>query len=587
MKKYYMLLTGTMFLAVLETRAQTKIGAAGAPDGSAMLEVTSGPSSNKGLLLPRMTTAQRNVITSPAKGLMIYNTTTNQAEINNGTPALPVWAATTTTSTAWTTDGNTGTTPAANFIGTSDNQALTIRTNNLEKMRVTTLGRIGIGTIAPLEKLHVTDTGDVAIVIASGATNKSQLQLNNDNHGIIRNLTNSGGNTNDVALYTSSGSLANQIGDLYLISNPVASNSNSLPLNQFVLKNTGNVGIGTNAPAQKLDVVGTARISGSTGTPTTIAGRNALGDIGNVTIGTGLSLTGGALSVTGGVNNWGITGNTGTTPTTNFIGTTDNQPLTLRTNNTEKVRLTAAGDVGIGTNAPAAKLHVDTGGLMITNGTTALANPAIQVVNNGGGPGNNDNIVINSFGTNTQPSIGTQSARGTFSAPQNSQAGDNIGNFFFNSRVNGSVANSNVIRGVYLGNGTTNKSRLNFFTSNTQAMTIDSNGYVGIGTGLTAPTEKLHLVDTGKVSIRIASSTNNQATIQLGNANHGIIRNLTSSGGNVNDVAFYTSTGSVSAPADLYLMSNPVASNSDGLPLNQFVLKKHGPRRYRNSGSRL
>ncbi|WP_299364955.1 tail fiber domain-containing protein [Winogradskyella sp.] len=44
-------------------------------------------------------------------------------------------------------------------------------------------------------------------------------------------------------------------------------------------------------------------------------------------------------------NDWTTTGNAGTNPSTNFIGTTDNQDLAIRTNNTEKVRITAKGQI--------------------------------------------------------------------------------------------------------------------------------------------------------------------------------------------------------------------------------------------------
>jgi len=59
-----------------------------------------------------------------------------------------------------------------------------------------------------------------------------------------------------------------------------------------------------------------------------------------------------------GSGGWSLTGNTGTAPATNFLGTTDAQPLVLRTNNTEQARLDAAGNLGLGTAAPAERLTV-------------------------------------------------------------------------------------------------------------------------------------------------------------------------------------------------------------------------------------
>lgn len=37
---------------------------------------------------------------------------------------------------------------------------------------------------------------------------------------------------------------------------------------------------------------------------------------------------------------WNLSGNSGTNPSTNFLGTTDNQPLVFKINNTEKLRIT-------------------------------------------------------------------------------------------------------------------------------------------------------------------------------------------------------------------------------------------------------
>ena len=57
-------------------------------DASAMLDVQA---SDKGILLPRLSTAQRNAMTRPAFGLLVINTTLQCLEINLGTPDVPTW----------------------------------------------------------------------------------------------------------------------------------------------------------------------------------------------------------------------------------------------------------------------------------------------------------------------------------------------------------------------------------------------------------------------------------------------------------------------------------------------------------------
>jgi hypothetical protein len=51
------------------------------PTSSAKLEVSS---TTSGFLPPRMTTSQRNLISSPVAGLMIYNTNSNKLNFYNG-----------------------------------------------------------------------------------------------------------------------------------------------------------------------------------------------------------------------------------------------------------------------------------------------------------------------------------------------------------------------------------------------------------------------------------------------------------------------------------------------------------------------
>lgn len=60
-----------------------------APDGSSMLDVQS---NNKGFLVPRMTAAQRQGISSPATGLLVYQTDGTQGfYYNQGTSSVPNW----------------------------------------------------------------------------------------------------------------------------------------------------------------------------------------------------------------------------------------------------------------------------------------------------------------------------------------------------------------------------------------------------------------------------------------------------------------------------------------------------------------
>ena len=59
--------------------------------------------------------------------------------------------------------------------------------------------------------------------------------------------------------------------------------------------------------------------------------------------------------------NWGLQGNAGTSPGSNFFGTTDNQPLVFKTNNAEVMRLDSTGKLGIGTTSPSEKLTVVNG----------------------------------------------------------------------------------------------------------------------------------------------------------------------------------------------------------------------------------
>jgi len=92
---------------------------------------------------------------------------------------------------------------------------------------------------------------------------------------------------------------------------------------------------------------------------------------------------------------WKLLGNSGTDPSTNFLGTIDNVDLVFRTNNTEKMRVLSGGNVGIGTDAPFDKLHVAFGDVRVGEISTTPGLPGYgRRLNFSGGNsflGNSDN----------------------------------------------------------------------------------------------------------------------------------------------------------------------------------------------------
>ena len=102
-------LLSVIFLSLSNlSQAQVGIGTS-TPHSSAQLEINS---NNKGFLPPRMTTAERNAILSPAEGLMIFNTTSKSLNIYyNG-----VWQQVTNTTPVGTINTLTAGSPSGTLI---------------------------------------------------------------------------------------------------------------------------------------------------------------------------------------------------------------------------------------------------------------------------------------------------------------------------------------------------------------------------------------------------------------------------------------------------------------------------------------
>ncbi|SHG43694.1 hypothetical protein [Dysgonomonas macrotermitis] len=84
MKRFLLIL---YFLGIMSLQAQVGINT-DMPNTSAALEIVS---SEKGILIPRMTSAQRVAMANPAEGLIVYDTTLKCISQNAGTAANPEW----------------------------------------------------------------------------------------------------------------------------------------------------------------------------------------------------------------------------------------------------------------------------------------------------------------------------------------------------------------------------------------------------------------------------------------------------------------------------------------------------------------
>ena len=96
-------------------------------DASAMLDIKS---TAKGMLVPRMTKAQKNAIATPASGLLIYQDAPDSTGFYYYNGSSWLWLVAATNITGWSTTGNAGTDTAVNFIGTTTNMPLRFKVNS-------------------------------------------------------------------------------------------------------------------------------------------------------------------------------------------------------------------------------------------------------------------------------------------------------------------------------------------------------------------------------------------------------------------------------------------------------------------------
>lgn len=282
-----------------------------APASSAMLDVQS---SNKGLLMPRLSQVQRAAIPNPADGLMIYQTdgakglyifnsvgsswdhvldSSEVAQLVTGlSQSLPDTAGVHLMTTNLVTDGNW-------ISGDGDPEGIQVNFN----------GNVGIGTSTPNELLDIR---------SSSAAQSASVIMSNSDQSHLLNL-NSGNNTTDPYISW------DQSDDLLF-----ATNLSSFT-ERMRLTSAGRLGIGTNNPLSELHV------NNASTTSSTIRLTNT------ATLSLGLWMQ--SNNTQAGIINY------------------ENTPLNFGTNGATRMTISNVGNVGIGTSTPSFPLHIVESGL--------------------------------------------------------------------------------------------------------------------------------------------------------------------------------------------------------------------------------
>ncbi len=279
---------------LLNVNGQTYIGS-GTVKPSALFE---GESTTQGVLLPRMTAANRNAISSPAPGLLLNDTDstyrpfvytgsawkglaytdetgggggsgtvtsvatgyglTGGTITTTGTLSLDSTVALSrerAANTYWSQYGNTGTVAATNFVGTTDNIPLMFRTNNVKSGELKSDGATFFGYEAGLNNTSVSSMGfgfNALKANVSGTSNtaigRDALLLNTGSsntavgRGALRANLTLGENTavGAFALTANNGQLNTAIGSSALAANTTGNSNTAIGRGVLSANTTGN-----------------------------------------------------------------------------------------------------------------------------------------------------------------------------------------------------------------------------------------------------------------------------------------------------------------------------------------------------------
>lgn len=129
-------------------------------------------------------------------------------------------------------------------------------------------------------------------------------------------------------------------------------------------------------------------------------------------------------TVTSGLPFWGLSGNSGTDPNANFIGTTDNQPLRFRTNGAERLEIGTGGKIRILNTSS----NIMIGGTNLTGGGGGSNNVLIGDSSGGGTMTGNNNVAVgnSAYGGGTSGAFNVAIGYYTMNSSSGISGGNNV-----------------------------------------------------------------------------------------------------------------------------------------------------------------